>query len=134
MNGGTPPLYVDRARRFPLSLPVRYRRPGDLAWMDGVTIDASRTGVLFAADAPVLRSGEEVEFRIRLPAIRGPCGSEVRCIGRVQRVVPGQSEGARVAVAVAIDRYRLVPASEVQQEVESIGNSPVRVGHEGEMT
>ncbi len=126
MSRETPPLYVHRARRFALSLSVSYRRPSDGVWIEGTSIDISRTGVLFTAAPPAPAVGERIEFRVRLPAIRGPCGSEALCTGRVLRVIPGSSERAEVALAVAIDRYRLVPASQLQEGREPSGNRAPR--------
>jgi hypothetical protein len=41
---------VERARRFPLKIPINYLKSGMLDWQDGKTVNISATGLLFHAD------------------------------------------------------------------------------------
>jgi PilZ domain len=73
-----------RARRFPLTLPIRCRRAGEAGWIDGLTINISSSGVLFRTSEP-LDVNTQIEMRIVLgesPARNG----ELRCDGHVVRI------------------------------------------------
>jgi hypothetical protein len=58
---------LDRAQRFPLATPFRYRTLGETGWKAGVTVNLSRSGVLFAAEDPVC-PGMAIEMWFTLPA------------------------------------------------------------------
>jgi hypothetical protein len=55
-----------RAQRFPLRFPIRYRNIGMPDWKKGMTINISRTGILFRAED---RISEDcmLDIRIRMP-------------------------------------------------------------------
>ena len=96
-----------RAQRFPLELPVRYRRVGETVWLDGKTENISHSGVLFRVEQP-FDVDTPVEIRITLPATTsGSTGSEVLCQARIVRaeVRPDPT----VALAAAFSREQLVP-------------------------
>lgn len=42
-----------RAQRFPISVPLHYRSSGMKHWLEGKTVNISRTGILFQADAAI---------------------------------------------------------------------------------
>jgi hypothetical protein len=46
----TEQIPIERAQRFPLQVSLRYRKNGVSHWLDGRTINISRTGILFRAD------------------------------------------------------------------------------------
>jgi hypothetical protein len=86
-----------RAPRFPLTLPIRCRRAGEDGWIDGVTINISRSGVLFRMSEP-LDVNTQIEMRIVLgefPARRG----ELRCDGHVVRIESADSTARSMAAA-----------------------------------
>ena len=110
---------LHRAERFTLALAVRYKRRGTDHWTDGLSVNISRTGVLFnTAEAP-LSCGAEVDFLVHLPAIEGASGGAARCFGRVARVVLPVAAGDQPAIAVTIDHYVLAPESDALRERES---------------
>ena len=43
-------LFVDRANRRELRIPIRFRRAGDQDWLMGETINLSDSGLLFTAN------------------------------------------------------------------------------------
>jgi len=81
-----------RATRFPLEVPVRFRGVGEPEWRGGLTVNASRTGVLLRSGdrRPDLRS--RVEFILTLPRVEGAhAGVEVKCTGGVVRFEGGSA-------------------------------------------
>ncbi len=108
MTGAAEGSAVQRAERFSLVLPVRYRRSGTESWAEGASVNISRTGLLFTTDPPTPSPGEWIDFMVRLAGPEGATGGEARCTGRVVRVVPASPEGEGAAeVGVTIDRYEL---------------------------
>jgi len=76
---------LDRAQRFPLATPFRYRTLGETGWKAGVTVNLSRSGVLFAAEDPV-RPGMAIEMWFTLPAVAdNAAGAQVVGSGFVVR-------------------------------------------------
>lgn len=59
-------VFVSRAVRYNVQVPIRYRRAGEAAWMAGATRNISTTGVLFAAET-ALPAGSMLELNISLP-------------------------------------------------------------------
>ncbi len=100
---------LPRAYRFTFTAPVLYRRAGRRAWAEGVSVNMSRTGLLFATMRDVYEQLARVEFRVQLPSLEGARGCEVRCEGHVARSMPSRFAGEPGAMAVAIDRYLLSP-------------------------
>ena len=96
-----------RAQRFPLELPVRYRRVGEDVWLDGQTENISRSGVLFRVEQP-FDVDTAVEIRIALRATSpGSAGSEVICQARIVRAEVRRDP--TVALAAAFSQQQLVP-------------------------
>ena len=102
-----PTRQVPRAHRYPLVAPVLYRRFGRRTWCEGVSVNMSRTGLLFAVGRNVIPRGERIEFRIRLPNLHGTRGCEVQCVGEVMRSMPGRYAGEPGAMGVQIEQYEL---------------------------
>ena len=97
-----------RAHRFPLELPVRYRRLGEDGWLDGKTENISHSGVLFRVEQP-FDVDTPVEIRITLPfAIPTGTASEVVCQARIVRAEM-RSAGPPAVLAAAFSQQRLVP-------------------------
>ncbi len=112
---------VQRARRFVLALPVRYRRRGDVEWSPGLSVNISRTGLLFETDPPAPSCGESIAFLIHLQSDQGEPGCEARCTGRIVRVVPPSAECAAAAIAATIDEYVLAPGPAASEQPENPG-------------
>lgn len=94
-----------RARRFPIRTSLLFRGRGELEWRHGLTVNVSRTGVLFHADGPLPGAGQAVDFILTLPLGGSTPASQVRSTGRVVRTAPGVHAGLGHAVAVSIDGY-----------------------------
>ena len=91
-----------RARRFPLTLPIRCRRAGEEGWIDGVTINISSSGVLFCTSEP-LDVDTQVEMSIVLGESRARAG-ELRCDGLIVRI---DGDSTTPSMAAAFSRYDL---------------------------
>jgi len=101
------PKASNRAKRFQIHIPVRYREPGGRAWIEGKTENISRSGVLFRTES-VLSPKTTVEMRLALPVvIKNEAPSEILCKGVVVRTEQSGIRGAPPALAVAIQHYRL---------------------------
>ena len=99
-----------RATRFELEAPVRFRGVGESVWHTGLTVNASRTGVLVRSGDMRLGLRDRVEFVLALPPIQGAhAGVEVRCTGGVARfeggVVPAQPGEATFALTVDDEEF-----------------------------
>ena len=92
-----------RARRFPLTLPIRCRRAGDAGWLEGVTVNISSSGVLFRTSTPL-----DVDTKVEMTIVLGESPSrsgELRCNGRIVRI---ESSGSTPSsMAAAFSRYNL---------------------------
>jgi len=98
----TPP---NRAQRFQLHLPLRYRRLGETQWHEGKTENISRSGLLFQTD-DVLQPNSQLEINLVLPAeIAGLAGTEVVCRGEVVRTVEKKGDTVSPALAARILQY-----------------------------
>jgi len=95
----------ERAFRFALELPLRYRSKGERRWHEGRTANISRSGVLFWTD-DVLDVDTRLEMRLELPV--GPHPPAVICRGHVVRTVVPQGRWARPGYAATIGAYRFV--------------------------
>jgi len=99
------PKVPNRAERFPIHMPVRYRELSGRVWFEGKTENISRSGVLFRAES-ILIQETAVEMRLALPVVikdEAPC--EILCKGVVVRT-QSNIRGAPPALAVAIQHYR----------------------------
>ena len=68
-----------RAERFPLSVPLRFRKNRTSHWLEGRTMNLSRTGILFKTDE-ALPADSLLEIRVELHA-----NSMIECHGYVVR-------------------------------------------------
>jgi len=95
----------NRAQRFQLHLPLRYRRLGESQWHVGKTENISRSGLLFQTD-DVLQPNSQLEINLVLPAeIAGLAGTEVVCRGEVVRTVEKKGDTVSPALAARILQY-----------------------------
>ncbi len=98
--------YVTRAPRFPIEAHMQYREGGETAWHEGLTINISRSGVLFKSDH-VLDPRKVLEMRIEFPPeITGDSGAGVVCWGPIVRHQPLSDSEPTLAMAASIFHYR----------------------------
>ncbi len=98
----------DRATRFPIHIPVRYRIPRSPTWFVARTENVSRSGILFRADR-VFEPATALDLRLELPRVKSTdrIRGELVCKGKVVRVEDTDQLGVSPAIAVAISNYRL---------------------------
>ena len=91
-----------RAYRFPVRIAVPFRQRGvDSQWVEGYSVNVSRTGLLLKADRPVA-VGTALEIVLEF----APPLAKVFCTGCVVRTALAPT---RVwTVALTIERYRVV--------------------------
>ena len=107
------PKASSRAERFPIHIPVRYREPRSLVWLEGKTENISRSGVLFRTES-ALSPKTMVEMRLELPvAIKDEAPCEILCKGVVVRAEQSAVTGTPPALAVAIRGYRFARGRQV---------------------
>ena len=95
----------ERAPRYEIGLPLRYRSLGEREWHEAQTENISRSGILFRGPF-ILDLDTPVEMTFTLKA--GSVASAVRCRGRVVRtVLPGRNPSAP-GMAATISRYRFL--------------------------
>jgi hypothetical protein len=101
--------HVDRAPRYRLSLPVRYRCDGDDTWHEGTTENISSTGVLFYAPSSVA-SAQSLEIKVILNIEFGTMAmGEITCNGHVVRSEERQPDSRTMIAAVLSNHTFLVP-------------------------
>ncbi|MGH9403399.1 MAG: PilZ domain-containing protein [Terriglobia bacterium] len=98
--------FAQRAQRFVIELPIRYRELGTVDWRVGKTVNISMSGVLFRS-AQSLQPKTQVEIALTLPvAISGECPAELGCRGTVVRQVSIEEPNGSLVLAASILRYR----------------------------
>ena len=118
MKGDATSALFQRAARFAIQIPMRYRPAGDMRWREGYTENISRSGVLFRTSQPMPLL-TPIEMTLALPSeVGGGDDATVICRGRVVRTEPANRLDPRPAVAATIAGYRL---AHVQ------GNDPRRI-------
>ena len=101
----TKQISPNRAQRFQLHLPLRYRRLGEKQWHEGTTENISRSGMLFNSEE-ALQPSSQLEINLVLPAeIAGLSATEVVCRGEVVRTVEPRGETLSPALAARILQY-----------------------------
>ena len=97
-----------RATRYAMATPLRFRGHGESEWRGASTLNVSRSGVLFRADGPPPGVRRDVEFILALPLLGTGPRAEIRCTGRVVRLeVPDEPAGRGCAVAATINTYEI---------------------------
>jgi hypothetical protein len=115
---------VPRARRYPVTFAIEYRRGRFHDWQIGVTRNVSASGVLFTeANADRSLAPEEaIDMRLIIPSdMPGRPATRVLCTGRVARIVPPGGSDQPRTVAATIGRYRLL-RSDATSSTESAGS------------
>ena len=103
---------VPRAQRFPIQTTLRFRASGQSEWLEGETVNISRTGVLFQAQRVVLIN-TPVEMSFHLPVeIADESAAVVFCQGQVVRTVLPPATDASPVLAAKILEYRFERAKE----------------------
>ena len=103
-----PPSGIPRASRFVVRLQVRYRTAGDLDWGVGVTVNISRSGVLFRPER-VVEPKMPIDMILALPGgVAGEPPSRLRCQGEVVRTTPAAEADVPPNVAAAVGDYHLM--------------------------
>jgi hypothetical protein len=101
-----------RSKRFDLRLPVEIVRKSFLPVSSiGETKNLSAGGVLFSAPVDFV-VGEPIEYVITFPTHSSDGGGvNLRCLGKVVRLVPRSSDSERKApilVAATLERYEFL--------------------------
>jgi hypothetical protein len=106
---------VPRAQRFPIAVRLLWRRRGDPQWVEAVTENASRSGVLFHSDRLAV-VGTEVELILALSWETAP-GFEVAdviCSGRIARAATTCTDRPVTILATTIDNYSFIKEPALQ--------------------
>lgn len=112
---------VNRAQRFALAIPMRYRGNKVEVWQEATTVNVSTSGILFRPAQPFLPP-RVLHIALALPAlISGKSGAEIRCRGTFVRQVSGASQEEAPMFAVTIGRCRIVRKRGRSGEVSSLG-------------
>lgn len=99
------PDQLPRAPRFAIPIPILYRTPGDLVWLQGWTENISRSGVLFRADRQIPLN-TPVEMLLDIPKfIASPVAGAAICRGRIVRTERPLPTEDRPAFAARIFEY-----------------------------
>ena len=97
----------DRAQRFAIHVPVRYRLPPSPDWFVARTENVSRSGILFPTEC-IFEPATPLDVRFELPlSDKDGVHAEVVCKGEVVRVEQTYPGGISPTMAVAIHNYRL---------------------------
>ena len=97
---------LERAQRYAIALPMRYRLVGEEAWAAGTTVDISRSGVLFEGERSVDHEAA-VELVLTMPVDLAN-GARVVARGVVVRAAAQGVAEARPTFAATIAVYRFV--------------------------
>jgi hypothetical protein len=113
---GTRKAWIPRERRLRHRVSVLFRVSGNDVWIEGVTENISRSGVLFRSSIP-LEVGSSMELIFEMPhELTGDDDARVLCEGslvRVEAVPPTREKKySSFLMACNIKQYRFAPASE----------------------
>lgn len=100
--------FLKRAQRFEIEIPIRYRERGTAVWLEGKTVNISKSGILFCAQQE-FRPHAALDVALTLPAaISDEAPAEIGCHGTVVRSTSVSAQDGQHVVAAAISRYRFV--------------------------
>ena len=101
-----------RAQRFPVSLRVLCRPAGGKTWTEGVTRNASRSGVLFQCPRPLaIGTAVELILGLSLAGVTPPETADMLCEGYIVRAHADVTEDDTATLAATIARYSYLRAS-----------------------
>jgi hypothetical protein len=96
---------VPRAQRFPIETRILWRRKGSGPWSEGVTLNVSRTGVLFHVHEP-FPPGTPIEMVLSFSsAILERSAPNVLCSGRIVRTESQTPPIEGPVIAATIDSH-----------------------------
>jgi len=97
----------ERAQRFAIQAPLRYRETNNVEWLEGRTENISDSGVLFRA-LEILQLNTPVELTFVLPVNKcAEVGATVFCQGRTIRTIMPARTDESPSMAVKILHYQL---------------------------
>ena len=113
---GTKSAWQPRDRRLRHRVVAQFRISSNYVWIDGMTENISRSGLLFRSPKPI-EVGSAIELDFEMPQeITGELNSRVLCEGRVVRVsaVPPNRTNKQpmFLVACSIKQYNFLPPKE----------------------
>ena len=97
---------LERAQRYAIALPMRYRRVGEEAWAAGTTVNISRSGVLFEGERSMDREAA-IELVLTMP-VDVADGARVVARGVVVRAAAQGVAAVRRTFAATIADYTFV--------------------------
>jgi hypothetical protein len=101
------PRSPQRAQRFEIKVPVKYREKSQGDWREGHTENISQSGLLFRVPEP-LDPETLIELNFALPTGKeGETGGTVLCDGRTIRTILPATSDETPGVAVKILNYKL---------------------------
>ena len=117
---GTKRAWQPRDRRLRHRVAVQFRISSNYVWIDGITENISRSGLLFRSPK-LIEVGSALELDFDMPLeITGEGAARVICEGKVVRVeaVPPSRTNKQPTflVACAIKEYKFAPAAEPPSE------------------
>lgn len=109
---------VQRAQRFAVEIPIRYREKGSVGWQEGTTVNISASGILFRSKR-FWRPRTVLDVALTLPvAISGESPAEIGCQGSIVRKATASGNSKTLLLAVSIARYRFVHKPRVRAAVD----------------
>jgi hypothetical protein len=103
----SPSKSSQRAQRFEIKVPVKYREKSQGDWREGHTENISQSGLLFRVPEP-LDPETLIELNFALPTGKeGETGGTVLCDGRTIRTILPATSDETPGVAVKILNYKL---------------------------
>ena len=97
---------LERAQRYDIALPMRYRRVGEETWATGTTVNISRSGVVFEGERSMDREAA-IELVLTMP-VDVADGARVVARGVVVRAAAPDVADARQTFAATIADYTFV--------------------------
>jgi len=98
---------LERAQRFPIKVPVKYRKKQEKEWLEGRTENISKSGLLLQAPEP-LNPDTLVQFCFSLPGnSEGERGATVICEGLTIRTILPAASDESPSMAVKLLDYKL---------------------------
>ena len=114
--------WLARARRHPISIPIRYKRPGTPDWHIGEIQNISESGI-YVAGEEMLPERCRLEMTFEMPIqISSKHESPVLCSGRVSRLNTRHAEGKHLfAVSILSCEYLHEPTPSLDSSSKKIG-------------
>jgi hypothetical protein len=108
---------VARAQRFSIAVRLLWRRREDPDWVETVTENASRSGILFRSDH-LLAIGTEVELILALSWETAPAVemADVMCSGRIVRAATTYGDKPVTMMAATIDSYSFIGEADLRDD------------------